>query len=309
LQAIWRAAAANPAPRRIRPTLPSAPMTASRPIVGKPDSYALRAEADQAPRCRAANGVRGRELARDSIFAAQIIWRMYWPHREQAPSHTVCFDASASAAQDMHYRIYRGRIAALAHLSRSHRRITASAEGVGALLAGDLARSGSKPGALVDQTSTTLRPHDRFAAHRRQAGLLRPPGRSRPGAELSRRKRSPWEGACSRFDIRRPDNMANVPASSRASSLPQGLFRRRRICGARDALPQLSRSHRRITASAEGVGALLAGDLARSGSKPGVSVDQTSTTLTPHDRFAAHRRQAGLPRSSGRSRPGAAVAC
>ena len=61
--------------------------TASRPIVGKPDSYALRAEPEQAPRCRAANGVRGRELARDSIFAAQIMWRMYRPHREQAPSH------------------------------------------------------------------------------------------------------------------------------------------------------------------------------------------------------------------------------
>jgi len=246
LQAIWRAAAVNRAPRWIRPALPSDPMTASRPIVGKPDSYALRAEADQAPSRRAANGVRGRELARDSIFAAQIIWRMYRPHREQALSHTDCFAASASAAQDMHYRIYRGRIAA-----SPHRRITASAEGVGALLANDLARSGSKPGASVDQTSTTLSPHDRFAAHRRQAGLLRPPGRSRPGAALSRCKRSPWEGACSRFDIRRPDNMANVPASSRASSLPHGLFRRQRICGARRALADLSRSHRRISASFE----------------------------------------------------------
>jgi len=45
------------------------------------------------------------------------------------------------------------------------------------VLAGDLARSGSKPGASVDQISTALRPHDRFAANRRQAGLLRPAGR------------------------------------------------------------------------------------------------------------------------------------
>jgi hypothetical protein len=61
-------------------------------------------------------------------------------------------------------------------------RITASAEGVGALLAGDLARSGSKPGASVDQTNLALSPHDRFALNRRQterrpARLLRPAGR------------------------------------------------------------------------------------------------------------------------------------
>jgi hypothetical protein len=37
------------APRWIRPTSPSAPMTASRSIVGKPDSYALRAESKAIP--------------------------------------------------------------------------------------------------------------------------------------------------------------------------------------------------------------------------------------------------------------------
>jgi len=216
LQAIWRAAAVKLAPRWIRPTLPSAPTTASRPIVGKPDSYALRAES--------------------TAIASKLP-----PTRIVSPRahlrRKTCISASIEVASP-HYRI----------TALPHYRITASAEGVGAVLAGDLARSGSKPGASVDQTSTALRPHDRFALNRRQAGLLRPPGRSRPGAKLSRRKRSPWEGACSRFDIRRPGNMANVPASSRASSLLHGLFRRERICGARHASPHLSSSHRRITA-------------------------------------------------------------
>jgi len=96
-----------------------------------------------------------------------------------------------------HHRLFRGRSPALPLLSRSHPRIAASievasalpllprsccriaasAEGVGALLAGDLARSGSKADASVDQTNRALSPHDRFAPNRRQAGLLRPAGR------------------------------------------------------------------------------------------------------------------------------------
>jgi len=137
------------------------------------------------------------------------------------------------------------------------------------LLAGDLARSGSKPGASVDQTSTTLTPHDRFAANRRQAELLRPAGRIN-----SYREQAPSHTDCF------------AASASAAQDMHHRIYR-----GRIAALP-----HCRITASAEGVGALLAGDLARSGSKPGASVDQTSTTLRPHDRFAANRRQAGLPR-------------
>jgi len=144
LQAIWRAAAANPAPRWISRTTPSHPMTASRPIVGKPDSYALRAEST-------------------AIASKLPLTRMVSPRAHLR--RKTCITASIEVAS------------ALPLLSRSCCRIAASAEGVGALLAGDLARSGSKPGASVDQTNTALRPHDRFAANRRQAGLLRPAGR------------------------------------------------------------------------------------------------------------------------------------
>jgi len=140
LQAIWRAAAVNPTPRWIRQTSPSAPMTASRSIVGKPDSYALRAESN-------------------AIASKLPPTRMVSPRAHLSRSHPHC-------------RFYRGRVAAL-----PLGRIAASAEGVGALLAGDLARSGSKAGASVDQTNTALSPHDRFALNRRQAGLLRPAGR------------------------------------------------------------------------------------------------------------------------------------
>ena len=187
-----------------------------------------------------------------------------------------------------HHRLFRGRSPALPLLSRSHCRfcrfcrfrrfcrIAASAEGVGALLAGDLARSGSKSDASVDQTNLALSPHDRFALNRRQAGLLRPSGRikSHPvrsaafaGAHL------PAIGGGSVYA-----SMAD-PLLSRASSLPQGLFRLEGICRSRRTSPLLPKacrarlllpkSHHRIPASAEGVGALLAGDLARSGSKPG----------------------------------------
>jgi len=174
-----------------------------------------------------------------------------------------------------HHHFYPGRIrltasaeVALPHFCFYRGRIAASAEGVGALLAGDLARSGSKPGASVDQTNLALRPHDRFALNRRQAGLLRPAGRIN-----SHREQAPSH----------TDGFA-ASASMEVAS----------------ALPLLSRSCCRIAASAEGVGALLAGDLARSGSKPGASTDQTNTALSPHDRFALNRRQAGLLRPPGR---------
>jgi hypothetical protein len=165
--------------------------------------------------------------------------------------------------------------------------------------------------ANADSDKPRLSPHDRFALNRRQAGLLRPAGRinSHPvrsaavvGAHL------PAIGGGSVYA-----SMAD-PLPSRASSLPQGLFRREGICRSRRTSPLLPKacrarlllpkSHHRIPASAEGVGALLAGDLARSGSKSGRLGGSDQPRPQPHDRFAANRRQterrpAGLLRPPG----------
>ena len=132
-----------------------------------------------------------------------------------------------------------------------------SAEGVGALLAGDGLRSSPDQGHAVSLTHHTRRIYCRCPADRRQAGLLRPAARSRS-------------------------------ASDAITSAHQIHFCRRRL-------------HIR-SASAEGVGALLAGDGLRSSPDQGHAVSLTHCTRRIYCRCPADRRQAGLLRPAARSR-------
>jgi len=134
---------------------------------------------------------------------------------------------------------------------------SASAEGVGALLAGDGLRSSPDQGHAVSLTHHIRRFCCRCPADRRQAGLLRPAARSRLA----------------------PDAI---------SSAPQIRFCRRRL--------------RTRSASAEGVGALLAGDGLRSSPDQGHAVSLTHHTRRIYCRCPADRRQAGLLRPTARSR-------
>jgi len=79
----------------------------------------------------------------------------------------------------------------LNRLRRMSRRRFASAEGVGALLAGDGPRSGPKPHASVHLTNPVRRFYCRFPADRQQAGLLRAAPRIKstaPGIKALRTK-------------------------------------------------------------------------------------------------------------------------
>jgi hypothetical protein len=159
-------------------------MTASRPIVGKPDSYALRAESTASrftptgcvcvtPRRRVADT--SSLLPGEKRGIAFAVGKRITASTDGIASPPL---PGGNAALPL-----RSENASRLPPRGSHRRfchreahITASAEGVGALLAGDLARSGSNPEHAVSQTNLARRTHDRFAANRRQAGLLRPPG-------------------------------------------------------------------------------------------------------------------------------------
>jgi len=136
------------------------------------------------------------------------------------------------------------------------RRRAASAEDVGALLAGDGPRSDPKADASVHLTNPVRRFYCRFPADRQQAGLLRAAPRIKSTAPRSKH--------C-------------------------GLYRLRRMS-------------RRRAASAEGVGALLAGDGPRSGPEPDASVHLKNPVRRFYCRFPADRQQAGLLRAAPRIR-------
>jgi len=225
------------------------------------------------------------------------------------------------------------------------RRRAASAEGVGALLAGDGPRSGPKPHASVCLTNPGRRfycrfPADRQQTERRPAGLLRAAPRIKstaprikalrtksiaayvaPPCRFCRRRRSL---ACRRWVAQRPQTrclgtpdesgaqvLLPVPGRSSASWTPTGCAQNQKHCAWNQkpcaqnqhcGLNRLRRMSRSRSASAEGVGALLAGDGPRSGPKPDGSVHLTNLVRSFYCRFPADRQQAGLLRAAPRIR-------
>ena len=173
-------------------------------------------------------------------------------------------------------------------------------------------------------------PADRQQTERRPARLLRAAPRIRspaprikalrtksiaayvaPPSCFCRRRRSL---ACRRWAAQRPQTtrlgtsdesgaqvLLPVPGRSSASWTPTGCAQNQKHCG----LNRLRRMSRRRFASAEGVGALLAGDGPRSGPKPDASVHLTNPVRSfycrfPADRQQTERRPAGLLRAAPR---------
>jgi len=137
LLAIWRAAAVKPANAVCQTQSGHRSGAAARPIVGKPDSYARRAEA--------------------TSRRAHICWSEAWsgPHSDEA-QHAVC-------------QAYRG--VSFAGEPRSNK-VSAT------MNHNDLPRSGSKTCECGVSGPISAQVWGRCAPHRRQAGLLRPSGRS-----------------------------------------------------------------------------------------------------------------------------------
>ena len=135
--AIWRAAAVKPANAVCQTQSGHRSGAPARPIVGKPDSYARRAEA--------------------TSRRTQICWSEAWsgPHSDEA-QHAVC--------QAYREVSFAGE--------PSSNKISAT------LNHNDLPRSGSKTCGCGVSDPIRAQVWGRCVSHRRQAGLLRPSGRS-----------------------------------------------------------------------------------------------------------------------------------